>query len=160
MEHIPLTNHCALPKSGALHNETSTSAGGMLNREKPLPHPSRRKEKISGSDFKIRATNFKIQGTYFLPRQTRMPRRFRRLLKSLIPIVKYVSVSAQSTCSAAPSICSAAPSANTTIPPAPTATQTYYPAPCCRRTPSALQCRLFRRNTGGLRKSRYFSFKL
>ena len=25
------------------------------------------KEKISGSDFKIRATNFKIQGTYFFP---------------------------------------------------------------------------------------------
>ena len=73
---------------GALHNETSTTAGGMLNREKPLQHPSRRKEKISGSDFKIRATNFKIQGTYFLPRKTRMPRRFRRMLKFSITIVK------------------------------------------------------------------------
>ena len=153
MEHIPLTNHCALPKCGALHNETSTSAGGMLNREKPLPHPSRRKEKISGSDFEIRATNFKIQGTYFLPRQTRMPRRFRRLLKFSITIVKSARTTAKSTCSAAPS-------ANTTIPSAHTAAQTYYPAPCCRRTPSALQCRLFHRNTGGLRKSRYFSFKL
>ena len=153
MEHIPLTNHCALPKSGALHNETSTSAGGMLNREKPLQHPSRRKEKISGSDFKIRATNFKIQGKYFLPRQTRMPRRFRRMLKSSITIVKSARTAAKSTCSAAPSV-------NTTIPPVPTAAQTYYPASCCRRTPSALQCRLFRLNTGGLRKNRYFSFKL
>ena len=127
MEHIPLTNHCALPKSGALHNETSTSAGGMLNREKPLQHPSRRKEKIRGSDFKIRATNFKIQGKYFLPRQTCMARRFRRLLKFSITIVKSARTTAKSTCSAAPS-------ANTTIPSAPTAAQTYYPAPCCRHT--------------------------
>jgi hypothetical protein len=59
-----------VPRDAAAMNRVSATAVSGAEKRKLIFNaftPHRSKEKISGSDFKIRATNFKKQATNFLP---------------------------------------------------------------------------------------------